>query len=182
MTLLSCGMLCLWMKKNMSVPLISLVPWNRRPISFYIALLHFGLSYPFSRCLHSWYLPVSGKMTAFICSGWIVTSPVVLFVCSQYSPVLCTMYAGNYVGFYLVVGIFATWLTTRMWTFSHLDLVLYMCTSNMLHVLPPYGFGSCILTSVSYGMTRGSLCGYLRWILSGCRNFCHMVNHENVDF
>ena len=27
--------------------------------------------------------------------GWIVTSPVVLFVCAKYFPVLCTMYLGN---------------------------------------------------------------------------------------
>ena len=75
-TFLSWGTLCLWMKKHVYVPPMSLILWNRNRISLAIALVHLGLSGPFIRCLYSWDLPVSGKTTVFICNGWIFTSPV----------------------------------------------------------------------------------------------------------
>ena len=68
--------------------------------------------------------------------GWIVTSPVVLFVCAKSYPVLCTMYLGNDVGGCLCGGIVATWLAMRLWPFSCLELVLYLCTSGTLQLLP----------------------------------------------
>ena len=85
------GTSCLWMNKHVSVPSISPTPLNRRLISFFIALLLFVLSDTFIRCLYYWYFAVYGKMTAFICLGWIVTSPVVLFMCTQSTPVMCTI-------------------------------------------------------------------------------------------
>ena len=60
------GYLMLVNKKHVLVPLISRIPWKRRPISFEIFLVHFGLSGPFIRCLYSWGFLVSGHITAFI--------------------------------------------------------------------------------------------------------------------
>ena len=45
-------------------------------------------------------------------------------------------------------GIIATWLDMRLCHFRHLDLVLYMCTSGKLYVIPLYGLGIGGLTSV----------------------------------
>ena len=85
----------LWIKKHLPVISIYLVPWNTRPISFFIAIVHFGLSVPFIRRLYSWGFPVSGKTNTFIWPGWIFTSPFVLLVCAQSSTVLCIVYAGT---------------------------------------------------------------------------------------
>ena len=78
----------------------------------------FFLSGPFIRCLCSWYLPLSGKMTAFIFPVWIVNSSVVLFMCAHYYPFLCTVYAGNDVGGFLGSVSVATCLAMRLWPFS----------------------------------------------------------------
>ena len=90
-TFLSWGTSCFCMKKHVSVPLISLIPWNSHMISISIALVHFCFSVPFIRCLYSWYFSVSGKMTAFICPVWIFTYPAFLLVCTPSYPVLCTV-------------------------------------------------------------------------------------------
>ena len=94
-TLLSWGTLCFCMKKHVYVPLISYIPWKSCPISFSIALVHSYFSISFIRYLYSWGFPVSGHITAFILTGCIVISPVVLLVCAQSSPVLCTEYVGT---------------------------------------------------------------------------------------
>ena len=47
----------------------------------------------------------------------------------------------------------------RLWNFIRLALVLYMCTSGMLNVLPLYGWITGDLASVSSGMTWGSVWG-----------------------
>ena len=99
------------------------------------------------------------QITALISPGYIVTSPVVLFVCAKSSPVMCTMYLGNAVGSCLGDGIVAMWLAMRLWPFSCLDLVLYLCNSETLHLLPSYGCVSCGHTSVSSGMMWGSVWG-----------------------
>ena len=65
---------------------------------------------------------------------------------------MCTVYAGDNVGGCLGGVNFSTWLAMRLWNFSRLDLVLYLCTSGTLYVLPSYGCGSGGLTSVLYGM------------------------------
>ena len=103
-------------------------------------------------------------MTVLIFPGWIVTYPVFLFVCAKYSPVLCTMYLGNDVWGCLCGGIVAMWLATRLWPFSCLDLLLYLCNSGTLHLLPSYGCVSCDRTSVSSGMMWGSVWG--SWLLA----------------
>ena len=126
------------MNIHFSVPLIPLIPWNMFPISFSIAIVHFVFLGPFIRCLYSWDLPVSRQMTAFLFSGWIVKYPVFLFVCAQSSPILCTVHTRNDVGAFLGGRIVATWLAMRLLTFSRMDLVLYMCTSGTLHMLPSY--------------------------------------------
>ena len=83
---------CGWI--NMCIfPLISLIPWNRCPISFSISLVHFYFSSPFIRYLYSWGFTVCGKMTTFIWPGWIVISTVVLLVFIQSSTFLCIVYA-----------------------------------------------------------------------------------------
>ena len=106
--------LCLWTKKHVSVTSVSLIPWNMRPISFSIALVHFVLSVPFIGCLYSWDFPISGEITAFVCPGWIVTYTVVLLVFTQSSTVMCTMYVGTDVGGGLGGGISTTWLAIRL--------------------------------------------------------------------
>ena len=45
--------------------------------------------------LYSWGFTVSGHITAFIRTGCIFTSPVVLLVYDQYYPVFCTDYVGT---------------------------------------------------------------------------------------
>ena len=125
-----------------------------------MALVNFGLSGPFIRCLYYWGFTVSRKITALICPGWIVNSPIVMLVCTQSSYFLCTVVLfGDGVGSCLGGRIFATWFTMRLCPFRSMYLVLYMCTSGMLHVLPPYGLGIGGLTSVSYGMTWGYVWG-----------------------
>ena len=89
----------------------------------------------------------------FIFPICIVTYSVVLLVFTQSYPVLCNLYSGRVVGGCLGGRIVATWLAMRLWIFSRLALVLYMCTSSTLHVLPSYGCGSCGLNYVSSGMT-----------------------------
>ena len=87
----------------------------------------------------------------FICPGWIFTSPVVLLMCNQFSPVLCIVYAGNDVGYFMGGRIVDTCLAMISWTFSRLDLLLYLCTSGMLHVLPLYGPVVLVLTLCHLG-------------------------------
>ena len=77
--------------------------------------------------------PVSVHNTTFIWPGWIVTSPVVLLVCAQYSPIFWTEYVGT-----AMLGGFsgwtvAMWLAIRAWPCIILALVLYLCTSGMFH-------------------------------------------------
>ena len=144
-----------------------------RPILFSIALVQFGLSGPLTRCLYYWDLLVSGKFTALTCTGWIVISHVVLFVCSQSYPVLCTVYEGNNVGVCMGSGIFTMWLAMRLCTFSCLDLVLYVCTSWTLHVIPSYGCGSCgIFCIILYDV--GFSLGWL--------HFCAPWGHSDFRF
>ena len=126
---------------------------------FLRSFFHFCLSGTFIRCLYSCYFPVSGQMTAFVCPVCIVTSSVVLFMCAQYSPFLCTMYLGDDVGSCLVGENVFVWLAIWFWYFSSLLMILYLCNSGTLHVLPPYGCGSGGRTSVSYGITWGSIWG-----------------------
>ena len=90
-----------------------------------------------------------------------MTSPVVLFVRAQSSLVLCTLYLGDYIGGCMGGRIFATWLAMVLWPFRCIVMVLYMRSSGMLHVLPWYGYGSGYRTSVSSGMTWGSVRGCL---------------------
>ena len=99
-------------------------------------IVHFSLSGPFIGYLYSWHFPVSVQMITFVFPGCIVTSPLVLFVFALSSPVLCTVYAGEYVEGCLGSVVVATWLDMILWIFSHLALVLYMCTSGALQVLP----------------------------------------------
>ena len=75
-------------------------------------------------------------------------------------PVLCIFVlfgvdVGNYPGGVIV----SIWLAVRLWPFRRLALVLYMCTSETFHTLLLYGFSSGGITSVSYGMTWGSVWG-----------------------
>ena len=75
-------------------------------------------------------------MNTFIFPVWIFTSTLVLFVCTQSSTILCTVYAGNDIGGCLGNVIVATWLAMRLCNFSCLDLLLYLCAIGTLHVLP----------------------------------------------
>ena len=82
---------------------------------------------------------------------------MVLFVCTQYSHVLCTaMLFGDDFGSCLGGGIVSTWLAMILRRFRRLVLVLYLCNSGTLYMLPLYGCVSCGLTSMS-GMTWGSV-------------------------
>ena len=156
------------MKKQVSVPSIYIIPCNRRLISFATTLVYFGVASPLSRCLHSWYFPVFEKTNAFIFPVWIVTSPVVLFVCTQYYHFLCTVVlVDDGVGSCLGVRIVSTWLAMRLWPFRRLYLVLYMYTSGTLYVLPSCGSGICGITSVLSGMTWGSVWGGLLFACPG---------------
>ena len=49
----------------------------------------------------------------------------------------------------------AVWFAIWSWTCILLDLVLYLCTSGMLHDFPSYVCVSGERSSVSYGMTWG---------------------------
>ena len=89
------GYLMLANKKHVLVPPIFWITCKRRPISFANALFHFGLLGPFIKGLYSWGFTVSGHITAFIRTGCIFTSPVVLLVYDQYYPVFCTDYVGT---------------------------------------------------------------------------------------
>ena len=85
----------------------------------------------------------------------IFNYPVVLLVCSQYSPGFWTEYSGT-----AMLGGFsgctvATWLTIRLCPCILLALVLYLCTSGMLHVLPSYGCVSGEHEYMSSGITWG---------------------------
>ena len=132
----------------------------RRPISLAMALVHFGLSSPFISCLHSWDFPLSGQMKEFIIIVWIVTSPVVLFVCTQSYPVFCTIVlVGTGVGNFLGSGIFVMRLVMILLTFRRLDLVLYLFTSGNLKVLTSYGRVYGGMTSVSSVVMWGSVWG-----------------------
>ena len=80
------------------------------------------------------------------------------FIFVSVSPVfsyLCTIYMRNVVVGCLGGEIVLTWLAMILWHFSHLALVLYMCTSGTLHVFTSYGCSSCGLTYVSSGMRWG---------------------------
>ena len=85
----------------------------------------------------------------------------------QYYPFLCTAYAGNNVGGCMGERIVSTLLYMILWTFSRLDLVLHMCTSGMLQVLPLYGWCTSGLTSVSSEMTWVSVSGGCIFVRSG---------------
>ena len=89
----------------------------------------------------------------FIFPVWIITYPVVLFVCAHSSPFMCTIYTGGDLGGFLNVIIVATCLAIRLCHFSHLDLVISICTGETLHMIPSYGCGSGGITSVLSGMT-----------------------------
>ena len=159
-TLLSWGILCLWMNKHVSVPSISTIPWNSWTISLAMALYHFGFYGTFIRWLYYWYFPVSGQMKALISPGWIVNFPVVLLMWAQSSPVLCTvMLVGTRVGIFLGRIIVVMWLAMILSPFRRLTLVLYLCTSGTLNMLPQYGWVSGGMNSVSSGMTCRSIWG-----------------------
>ena len=83
------------------------------------------------------------------------------------SPVLFTMYVGIDVGGGLGGGIFAMWLAMVLWTSIFLALVLYMCNSGTVKVLPSYGCGNYDINSVSSGMTWGSIWGSLLFARPG---------------
>ena len=72
---------------------------------------------------------------------------------------MCTVYLGDDVGGFLCSGIVVTWLSMRLWPFSFRALVLYICNSGRLHVLPQCGCSSGGLTSVSSGITWVSVWG-----------------------
>ena len=105
---------------------------KKRLISFPNELFHFGLSGPFIRCMYSWGFSVSGHIIAFIRPIWIVTSPVVFFVCAQSSPDFWT----EYVWTALLGGLSGCtvdmWLTISYWPCILFSIVLYMCTGGML--------------------------------------------------
>ena len=91
-----------------------------------------------------------------------MTSPVVLFVCTQSSPVMCTaVLVGAGANIFIGGGIVATWLDMILYPFRRLALVLYLCTSGTLNVIPSYGCFFGDITSVSSGMKWASIWGGL---------------------
>ena len=130
---------------------MSRIPWKRRTY----ALVHFGLSGPFIRCLYSWGFTISGCITPFIRTGWIVTSSVVLLVCAHSSPAFWT----DYVWTALLGGLsgwnVAMWLSIRSWPCILLSLLLYLFTGGMLPDFLSYWCFSGAHASVSSGMTWG---------------------------
>ena len=121
--------------------------WLFWPLHWLLVLLEFSIIW---------------EITTFIFPGWIVNSPVVLFVCTQFSSVLCNVVlVGDEIGSCLGRIIFATWLAMLLCPLRRLDLVLYLCKSGTLHVLPSYGCSIGGLTYVSSWMTRVSVCGGL---------------------
>ena len=139
----------------MLVPSISRIPWERCPTSFTNNFIHYGLSGPLIICLYYWGFTVSGNITALIWPGCIFTSPVVLLVCAQTYPVFGTEYIGTAILGGLIGWTIDMWLDIRLRPCILLALVLYMCTSGMLHEFPLYGCVSGKRDSVSYGMTWG---------------------------
>ena len=119
-------------------------------------------------CLQSLYFTVYGNMAAFISPGCTVTLPVVLFMCTHYSPVFCTVVlVGAGILIYLGSRIVMTWLAMIFCPFSNLDLTLYLCTSVTLQVLPQFGWVSGGMAYVSYRMIRGSIWGDCLFACSG---------------
>ena len=118
----------------MPVPSVSLIPWNRRLISFSISLVHFfvrplhqvPLLLGFSSIWEDEHINLPWLYCYFSC-GIVGMLPV--FSC------LCTVYVGTDVGGGLRGGIVATWLAMILWTFIRLAMILYMCTSGTMHVL-----------------------------------------------
>ena len=69
-----------------------------------------------------------------------MTLPVVLFVCTQSSSVLCTvMLVGAGVDICICGIIVVMWLDVRMCPFRCLDLVLYLFPGVTLKVITSYG-------------------------------------------
>ena len=85
----------------------------------------------------------------------MVTSHVVLLVCTQSSPVFCTDYVGTAMLGRLSGWTVAMWLAIRSWPCILLSVVLYLCTSGMLHDFPLYGCVSGERAYVLSGMTWG---------------------------
>ena len=88
------------------------------------------------------------------------TLPVALFVNGQSSPVWCTIVLmGVWIGICLGRAILVTWLSMILWPLRRLSLVLYLCTSCTLMVLPSYWCMSGDIIYVSYGMMCGAVWG-----------------------
>ena len=92
---------------------------------------------------------VSGKITLFISTVWMVNSPVVLFVRTQSSHVWCTaVLLGAGVGICMGGKVFVTSFSMRLYPFRRLSLILYLCTGGILKVMPSWGCLSGGITSV----------------------------------
>ena len=79
-------------------------------------------------------------------------------MCDQSSPVFWTEYVGTDMLGGLSGWTVDMWLAIRSFPCILLDLVLYMCTSVMLHDFPSCGFVSGERAYVSYGVTWGFVC------------------------
>ena len=141
-------------------PSIYMIPQKSWPISLDTALYHFSLYPPLIMCLYSWEFPISRKVTAFIWPGWMVTSPVILFVIYQSYPVWRTVvYGGAWVGIFLGSVMVVTCLAIKLLPFKCLSLVLYFFTGGTWMGFPSYGWGAGGTISLSCGMTCGAFWG-----------------------
>ena len=103
-----------------------------------MALEHFDLFDPFIRCLYYFFdFPVSRNMAALVLPVWMMNFPVELFVSPQSYRVWRTVVLlGAWVRICLCGAIVVTWLSMRFLTLRILALVLYLCTSGTLMMIP----------------------------------------------
>ena len=92
--LASWGTSFLWMKKQVLVPCMYLIPWKIRPISFDMPLLYLSFSGPLMSCWYSCSFPVPVYMTALALPGCNVRLPVTWLMTSHSSPAGLTRVSG----------------------------------------------------------------------------------------
>ena len=103
---------------------------------------------------------MSGKIAAFICPGCMVTSPVLVSLIDQYSPVwLVVMVEGAGIGSLRGGKIVVTLLAMMAWPLSSHTLVLYLCTLGTCLGQSSSWYTALLITSVSFGIICRAFCG-----------------------
>ena len=120
-------------------------------------------------------------MTELIIPVWMVTSTVLLFVCTQSLPIWCAIvFVGAGVGIFLSSRFFVTWLVMMLCPVRHMSLVLYLCTGVTLKGISLYRCMSDGSTSVSSGMMWGSIWVVLIFARPGIIAFLYYCSPSGV--